>query len=370
MQHDEVRYAVVGLGHIAQVAVLPGFRNAARSRPVAVFSGDPAKREHARRYHGIEYALDYDAYDTFLERGLVDAVYITLPNHLHCDFTVRAAERGIHVLCEKPLAVDEREAERMITATDRARVELMTAYRLHFDRANLEAIEAIRRGRIGEPRVFSSTFTQSVAPGNVRLLAVERGGGPVYDLGVYCINAARYVFRDEPIEVIASAIAGNDPRFRACPEAVSATLRFPGARLASFTCSFGAHSTSRYEVIGDSGRLVMEPAYDYATELAYGIDTDDGRQERERRFRKHDQFGAEIEYFSRCIVERRRVEPDGLEGLADVRIIRAIHRSAREGRAIALTTTPQQRRPTLGQAIEHPGIEKPPVVHAHGARGD
>ncbi len=146
-----IRYAVVGLGHIAQVAVLPAFGNARRnSRLVGVVSGDPVKREEMRKKYGFERAWDYGEYDRCLGSGEIDAVYIALPNHMHREYAERAARAGVHVLCEKPMALDEADCEAMSAAARVAGVKLMIAYRLHFERANLEAIETARSGRIGQ----------------------------------------------------------------------------------------------------------------------------------------------------------------------------------------------------------------------------
>ena len=129
---EPIRFAVVGLGHIAQVAVLPAFKHAKNCRLTAFVTDDGEKaRELAPRY-GVEQVVEYDSYDAFLQTGEVDAVYIALPNSMHCDFTVRAAQAGAHVLCEKPMAVTEDECKRMITAAEAAGVKLMIAYRLHF----------------------------------------------------------------------------------------------------------------------------------------------------------------------------------------------------------------------------------------------
>jgi predicted dehydrogenase len=132
----------------------------------------------------------------------VDAVYIAEPNDRHAEFPVRCAREGVHVLCEKPLAISEEECRRMIDACRDAGVKLMTAYRLHFEPSNLEVVRLIEEGRIGEPRVFTSTFAYQVKPGNIRTSA-ERGGGAIWDLGIYCINAARYLFRADPTELFA-----------------------------------------------------------------------------------------------------------------------------------------------------------------------
>src|SRR5213595_1756712 len=200
-----IRYAVVGCGHIAQVAVLPAFGNARRnSKLAAIVSGDPVKREALKKKYEVEHAIDYAQYDELLKSGAIDAVYIALPNSMHAEYAERAARAGVHVLCEKPMAVTEAECELMGRVAREHQVRLMVAYRLHFERANLEAIEIARSGRIGEPRLFTSTFTMTVVPGNIRVRR-EMGGGVLYDIGIYCINAARSLFRDEPIEVWAAS---------------------------------------------------------------------------------------------------------------------------------------------------------------------
>jgi predicted dehydrogenase len=192
----KVRYAVVGLGHIAQIAVLPAFKSARNSEIFALVSGDSRKRETLAKKYRVAQACSYEDYDQIL--SLVDAVYLALPNHLHKEYAVRAAEKGVHVLCEKPMAVTEEECEAMITAAEQNRVKLMVAYRLHFEKGNLDAIRAVKTGRLGKPRIFNSEFAQQVKANNVRVTEpVSRGGGPVYDMGVYCINAARYLFGSE-----------------------------------------------------------------------------------------------------------------------------------------------------------------------------
>src|SRR5687767_2033514 len=149
----KVRYAVVGLGHIAQVAVLPAFRNASKnSELVALISSDSKKlRELGRRYR-VPIEASYEQYEAVLRSGDIDAVYIALPNNMHCDYTVCAANAGVHVLCEKPLAVTESECKQMIAACKRNHVKLMTAYRLHFEKSNLEAVRIASSGKIGELR--------------------------------------------------------------------------------------------------------------------------------------------------------------------------------------------------------------------------
>jgi glucose-fructose oxidoreductase len=362
MPKRQIRYAVVGLGHIAQVAVLPAFGNARRnSKLLALVSGDPVKREQLGKKYEVDRTYSYEQYDECLKE--VDAVYIALPNSMHCEYAVRAARAGVHVLVEKPMALTEEECERMTRAAREARVKLMVAYRLHFERANLEAGEIARSGRIGEPRLFTSTFCTPVVPGNIRVRR-DAGGGVLWDIGIYCINAARALFRDEPIEVRAVTSGTLDE----VEESVSAVLRFPNERVASFTASFGAAKVSEYRLSGTKGDLALEPAYDYARPLKHRL-TLDG-EARERRFAKRDQFAPELLYFSDCVLQNGTPEPGGDEGLADVRVIRALYRSAATGQPVALEPFAKRARPSLEQEIRRPPIDKPDVIHAAAPSGN
>jgi len=358
----KIRYAVVGLGYISQIAVLPAFPHAqGNSELVALVSGDRTKLRKLAKKYKVSKTYTYEQYADCLSSGDIDAVYIALPNNMHRAYTEGAAQAGIHVLCEKPMALNEQECEAMIEAASRAKVKLMIAYRLHFEKGNLSAIEAIRSGKIGEPRIFSSGFCQQVKPGNTRL-DVELGGGPLYDIGVYCINAARNLFDSEPTEVFAYSATGNDPRFVQVGEMSAALLRFPDDRLASFICSFGAADRSAFEVIGTKGVLKMDPAYEMVADLKCKITVDS--RTKKAKFAKRDQFGPELVYFSDCILENREPEPDGREGMADVRVIDALLKSQESGQPVKLSAVEKGERPSLDQEIHKPPIERPGMVKA------
>jgi glucose-fructose oxidoreductase len=358
---DQIRYAVVGLGYIAQVAVLPAFRNARRnSRLAALVSGDPRKLRDLGRRYDVDRLYGYEQYAECLAE--VDAVFIALPNHLHHSYAVAAAGVGVHVLCEKPLAVTVEECREMIEAARRHDVRLMTAYRLHFERATLRALELVREGRIGEPRIFHSAFSMQVQPGNIRAGREDLGGGPIYDLGVYCINAARHLFGAEPEQVHGFTGNGGDPRFAESHEMLSATMRFPGDRLASFTASNGAEKRGWYELIGTSGWLRMSPAYDYAAPLVLEI-ASEGRR-RKSRFARRDQFAPELLEFSDCVLSGREPAASGEEGLADVRVVEALLRSSRTGVPVDLPPFGAGARPDEDQAIHKPPVDRPDLVHA------
>ena len=359
---NRVRYAVVGLGHIAQVAVLPAFENARNSELLALVSDDPEKLNKLGRKYSLDHLYSYDDFSRALSN--VDAVFLTLPNHLHREYAVRAAAAGIHVLCEKPMAPTAEDCLAMINASEQNHTKLMIAYRLHFEAGNLEAIKLANSGKIGDPRFFTSEFAQQVADDNIRIQEpVSRGGGPLYDMGVYCINAARYLFRSEPVEVTALAASKKgDTRFIKAEEMVSVAMRFPGERMAAFTCSFGGHDVSRYTLIGEKGALRADPAYEYAEGIKLQITI--GEKTNARVFRKRDQFAAELTYFSDCVLKNKAPEPDGFEGLADVRIIEAIYESIRTRRAVKVRGVPVRTRPSDRQDIHRPAHGKPEVVHA------
>jgi len=357
----KVRYAVVGLGWFAQEAILPAFAHATDNADLALLvTGDPAKAGELSKKYKVS-AVGYDDYEQALKNETIDAVYIALPNSHHREYTERAARAGVHVLCEKPMADNSADCQAMIDACKTANVRLMIAYRLHFEEANLSAVEVVRSGRLGEARVFSSLFTQQVREGNIRLER-ELGGGPLEDIGIYCINAARYLLRAEPTEVFASAVKGRDPRFDEVPETVSVIMRFPDERLASFTCGFGEGKVSRYHLIGTKGELSMEPAYTWHGDIHQTITVGDDTQE--KIFEDRSQVAAELLYFSDCVLTGKEPEPSGIEGLIDVRIIEALRASYGKNVPVRLEALPSKPRPDAEQSIERPPASKPKLVHA------
>jgi glucose-fructose oxidoreductase len=356
----KVRYAVIGLGHIAQAAMLPAFAHAKRNSVLtALVSGERKKLRQLGRRYGVRQLYGYDDVDGLFSSGDIDAVYIALPNDMHKDYAVRAARAGLHVLCEKPMAVTTRECEAMLRAVRTAKVKLMIAYRLHFERANLEAARAASGGKLGELRYFSSDFSMQVAEDNIRIKR-KRGGGPLYDIGIYCINAARYCFAEDPIEVWATATRSRDPRFREVDETVMAAMRFKDEKVASFTCSFGAADRSTFTITGTRGTLTLDPAYEYAVGLGYQMKV--GERARRKKFGKSDQFAPELLYFSDCVLNDRDPEPSGEEGLADVRIIEGMRRSISSGRWVSLQMRQRKRRPTLRQEIRRPPVRREPKL--------
>ena len=358
-----IRYAVVGLGHIAQVAVLPAFAHAKRnSRLTALVSDDAHKRRVVGRKYRVDKTYAYKDYEACLAE--VDAVYIALPNSMHAEYTIRAARAGVHVLCEKPMAITVEECEAMIDACGEHRVKLMIAYRLHFEEINLKVIDLVRKGRIGIPKFFNSSFSMTVRADNIRT-EKELGGGTLHDIGVYCINAARHLFRAEPREVMAISVNSGGAKLAEIDESTGAVLRFDGERVAAFITSFNAADVASYRIVGTKGQVHVDPAYEYAEGLAYEL-TIDGQTTR-KRIGKQDQFAAELLYFSDCIRHNRQPEPSGEEGLQDVRVVQALYESAESGKAVPIPPFRAATQPTGRQRIRRPGIAEPALVKVKSA---
>lgn len=348
---------MIGAGNIAQVAVLPAFAHAQdNSELVAVVSGDAAKLAALREKYDFDISGDYDELEAILERGAIDAVYIATPNAQHKEFALRAAKFGAHVLCEKPLASSADDCRKMIDACHAHDVRLMVGYRLHFDEATLRAMSLARSGKLGDVRLFSSFFSHVVRPGDIRRDPAVAGGA-TYDLGVYCINAARHLFDAEPIQVVADAVFrdGTD-------DTLSAILRFPGGRMAQFCVSNSVARVSSYRIAGTEGELRVEPAYEYVGELVHHL-TLDGDTKR-TTFKRGDQFAPELKYFSDCILSSREPEPSGEEGWCDVRVVEALLVSAQTRQPVDLPGYERQQRPTPAQSDHEPPVKKPKPIAA------
>ncbi len=339
-----IRYAVVGAGWISQEAFMPGVAQSGNSVIAAIVTGDLAKGEKLAEFHGVPRVVPYAAYDALLAEDVVDAVYIALPNSLHADYAIRAARAGKHVLVEKPLATTEAEALAMIEAAEQAGVFLMTAYRLHNEPGTLAVLDHIAKGSIGVPLNFQSVFSFQMAAGNHRLRA-EHWGGPLQDVGVYCVNAARHVFAEEPVEAIATiSQPKDDPRFAEVEASLAATLRFPSGGIAQFVCSFGAGATDSYRVVGSHGDLELDPAFRFETAMRLRLRRDGVTED--IAFPQIDHFRAQCAYFSDCIIAGTPPEADGAEGLADMRALLAIEAAARTGRPQAIASPARPRHPT------------------------
>ncbi|NNE86937.1 MAG: Gfo/Idh/MocA family oxidoreductase [Silicimonas sp.] len=353
----KIRYAVVGAGWISQIAFMPSVAQTGNSEMTAIVTGNADKARQLADFYGIENVYSYDQYDEMLAGDVVDAVYIALPNSMHADYAIRALNAGKHALVEKPLATTIAESEAMIKAANDNNALLMTAYRLHTEPATVELIERLHEGAIGEVKHFASTFSFQSDPGNHRLQA-EHWGGPFQDIGVYCLNAARHVFRDEPTHVMAMKTHGQgDPRFTEVEGSMAVTLMFPRKRMAQFLISFEAGSTDMFRVMGTEGQITMEPAFEFQTTPKFRIIRDDGNNE-DLTFPDSDHFGGQTAYFSDCILNGTQPESDGEEGLADMHALLAMERAAKTGEMQEIHAKSRTKHPTRDMVRIVPRTDK------------
>jgi predicted dehydrogenase len=359
----KVRYGVVALGDIAQEAMLPGIAHTGNSEVTAFVTGDPEKARSLGARYGVTDTYSYDQFETMLASGKVDAIYLSTPNWRHAEFIIPALKAGIHVLAEKPLEVSTEKAQAILDAERASAARLMVAYRLHFEPSTLAMIERIRAGDIGDVILFSSIFGQMVDPENHRAKNGDLAG-PIFDMGPYPINAARYVFGAEPTEIV-SAVGTRHPEagLGDFDDTVAVTLRFPGDRLAQFVLSYVTNTIDTYTAIGTKGSIQMDPGFMYGMSLEQNVVIGESREH--HSFKNTDHFGGEMKYFSDCILNDRDPEPDGEEGFADVRVIEGILAALKSGTSQALPPFTRSKRIDPASQLQKLAAQSTPeLVHA------
>ena len=352
---ERIGYAVVGLGRLTVGRLLPALAKCKYSRLTALVSGDRAKAQKLAQQYGLseQSIYDYRSFDRIADNPDVQVVYIVLPNSMHAEFTIRAARAGKHVLCEKPMANSVAECRQMIEACQQARKKLMIAYRSQYEPLARSLLKMARENRLGQLKEFISANSQNMGdPGQWRLKKALAGGGPLPDVGIYCINAARFLSGEEPVEVLGS-VRNNpaDPRFKEVEESVQFTLRFPSGFSATCSSGYNSHKSQFLRLQGTLGWAELDPGYAYeGNRLRYGI-LEGGREViHEPSISASDQFMLEIDHMSQCVRQDRQPHTPGEEGLQDQRIIEAIYASAASGRVVKLSAPGKTRGPEPEQA--------------------
>ena len=346
-----IGYAVVGLGHLSLEEILPALSSCKKSKLAALVSGSPEKLKKVATQYGIkpESCYSYSTYDQLKNNNEVDVIYIVLPNSLHKEYVIRGAKTGKHILCEKPMAISSRECEQMIAACNSSNVKLMIAYRIQYQPHNRKLRELVKNGTFGAPKLIESSNSQSSAnPAHWRHKIALAGGGALPDIGLYCLNTNRFILGEEPTEVFAYQYStpGN-PLFTEVEEMMSWQMRFPSGVIANCTTNYNVHESRHYRVLCEKGWLNMDKAYAYkgqklTTARAEGM----MEKQEDIGLAEKDQFGAEMDHFSDCIIHDKMPFTPGEEGLQDHLLMEAIYRSAREGKPVKIITKPG--RPTHG----------------------
>ena len=325
----KIGYAVIGLGQIAG-HFLPGALLTNNSRITALVSGHPEKAARIAAQYDVPTGsiYNYENFDEIAHNPAVDAVYVALPNSMHAEYTIRAAKAGKHVLCEKPMATSVADCESMIAACKAANVKLMIAYRCHYEPTNLKAIQIIRDGSLGKVQAIESSFGFDISPQQWRLSKKLAGGGPLYDVGIYSLNACRYLTGEEPehISAYASTI-DRDGRFSEVEENVSWTMRFPSGILASCLTTYGANMPGYFRVYGSKGWLQVDNAFVYEG-LHLRAEFGDTKIDELNPARDPSHFVAEAEHFSHCVQNNLQPQSPGEEGLKDMQYIAQIYKTA------------------------------------------
>ncbi len=302
-----------------------------RSEVTALVSGHRDKAEKSAAEYNVpsKNIYSYENFDEIRNNKDIDAVYIALPNSMHAEYTIRAANAGKHVLSEKPMATSVKDAQAMVSACRAANVKLFLAYRCQYEPTNLKAIELIRSGALGKVQTIVSTNGFNIKPGEWRLDKKLSGGGPLPDVGIYSLNACRYLTGEEPehLEGYASVI-DNDGRFTSVEENVNWTMKFPSGIVAACSTTYGANMAGGYQVYGSKGSIKAEPAFAYqGIHMTVNIQ---GQPPMEVDEQQKDpmQFAVEADEFARCIAENREPKTNGEEGLRDMKYMEAIYKSA------------------------------------------
>jgi glucose-fructose oxidoreductase len=333
-------WCIVGLGNLSINQILPAFARCEKSRPTAFVSGSAGNLDKANKLaprYGVDpkNIYDYKNFDKLKDNPDIDIVYIVLPNSMHAEYTIRALQAGKHVLCEKPMANTPKECEQMIAAARQAKRKLMIGYRLRYEPYTQALIKAARdKELIGPLKVVLADAGFNIGdPNQWRLKRAMAGGGSLMDIGIYALQAARYISGEEPVEVNAMEFTTpNDPRFTEVEETIAFQLRFPSGVLANCTSSYGA-GLNRFRAVGPRGWVELEPALSYA---GLRMRVGRGGSVEERAHPVLDHFAAEMEHMSECVMNNTEPLTPGEEGLRDLKIMMAIYEAARSGKTVKL----------------------------------
>lgn len=330
-------YAVVGLGSLALGDILPAFASATHAKVTGLVSGDINKaRETAAKYGVPETGLySYDTFDRIADNPAIDAVYIVLPNNLHAEYAIRAHKAGKHVLVEKPMANTAKDCEAMIAAAKAANRQLAVAYRLRYEPYTHEMIRMVREQTYGKPKVILAEAGFAIGnPEQWRLSKAAAGGGSMMDIGIYAVNAARYLSGEEPTEIVAlESTDRNDRRFKEVEDTINFQMRFPSGVLANCVSSYGTLLNS-FRVHAERGSFEMEPAW---SRSGLRMRVIRGSRVEDRDLPQINHFAAMMDHLAEAATAGRAPLTDGVDGLNDMRVIEAVYESVRTARPVRMS---------------------------------
>jgi xylose dehydrogenase (NAD/NADP) len=337
-ENGPIRLAVVGLGGFARERALPAIARTTLCEATAVVSGNSAKANEVATDFRVDHGFTYEEFQDGAGVDAYDAVYIATPPAIHLDYTKTAAEFGKHVLCEKPMETSSSRAEEMIQVCEDAGVTLMIAYRLQTEPAVRRMRELIQDGFVGEPVQLTGGFSSQLLANNPdpdqwRLDPTLAGGGALIDLGIYPLNTSRFLLDADPVAVHGTTVSTHK-EFADVEEHVSFQLSFPEGVTATCTASFNAHPDSRLQVLGTEGQILIEAPFGGVVPQDITLERGDMRTE----YVGHpvDEVTEEFDYFATCVLTESTPEPNGADGVTDMRAIEAIYEAAETSSKIEL----------------------------------
>ena len=326
----KVSWGVLGAAKIGLEKVLPAMQRGEVAHVDAIASRDLAKAQAAAKSLGIARA--YGSYEELLADPAIEAIYNPLPNELHVPWTIRALDAGKHVLCEKPIALDADEATALIAARQRTGKLVGEAFMVRHHPQWRRARELVRSGAIGEARAIQTFFAYRLLDAN-NIRNKPPGGGALYDIGCYAVQTARFVFGAEPNRVVASLDV--DPKF-GTDRLTSALIEFPGRRHLTFTCATQIADYQRVTIVGEAGRIEVAVPFNAPIDRPTRITIDSGADlvgggAKTEDFLLCDQYTLQGDAFSRAVLGEAPLEFPIEDAIANMRVIDAVFRAARNG---------------------------------------
>lgn len=332
MEQPKLGVALVGLGALSTNQIAPALQKTAHCRLAGIVTGSPDKAARWQSQYGVpaHSTYSYETMSRMADNRDIDIVYVVTPNALHGEHTIAAARAGKHVFCEKPMEVSTARCQAMIAACTAADRRLSIAYRCQFEPHHAECVRLAREQDLGAVRLIEAGFGFPIGdPTQWRLKKALAGAGPMFDVGIYCVQTARMITGEEPTSVTALESRTNPTKFAEVEETVTFQLAFPSGVLAACATSY-ATGMNEFTVRTERASFGMRPAYDYFGNRGF---RSDGKA---FAFPSVDTIAAELDDFARCITTGAPSRVPGEEGMRDVRILLAALESARTGRAVAL----------------------------------
>ncbi len=332
--------ALVGLGSLSTHQIAPALQHTKYCRLAGIVTGTPAKAETWKAQYNIpdRSIYNYDTMEKMADNPDIDIVYVVTPNALHAEHTLKAANAGKHVLCEKPMEATSEKCQQMIDACKQAGRQLAIAYRCRFDPHHIECIRLAREKVFGDLRFIEACFDIRLnqPPTAWRFHKDLAGGGCLMDVGIYALQATRFISGEEPV-LVSGMVTTTDPaKFKEVEESIVWQAKFPSGVVAYCNASYNSGIFARYTARADKGWFEMNPAFYYKGNGGRRSDGQEIRYPEVDALGDYYGFAAELDDFAQCITNHQPSRVPGEEGLRDVKIMMAIYESVRTGKTVSL----------------------------------